>query len=74
MLSQFLVDFGRRHGFVSERQFEAAAAAADQQLTELDLIFEVSQRYFALLQAQTIDRGLRESSGAAPVSPARGTG
>src|SRR5208283_5105407 len=23
MLSQFLVDFGRRHGFVSERQFEA---------------------------------------------------
>jgi outer membrane protein len=51
MLSQFLVDFGRRHGFVSERQFEAAAAAAAQQLTELDLIFEVSQRYFALLQA-----------------------
>ena len=28
MLSQFLADFGRRHGFVSERQFEAAAAAA----------------------------------------------
>jgi len=51
MLSQFLLDFGRRHGFVSERQFEAAAAAAAQQLTELDLIFEVSQRYFALLQA-----------------------
>ena len=54
MLSQFLVDFGRRHGFVSERQFEAAAAAADQQLTKLDLIFEVSQRYFALLQAQRL--------------------
>ncbi len=54
MLSQFLVDFGRRHGFVSERQFEAAAAAADQQLTELDLIFEVSQRYFALLQAKRL--------------------
>jgi outer membrane protein len=53
-LSQFLVDFGRRHGFVSERQFEAAAAAADQQLTELDLIFEVSQRYFALLQAKRL--------------------
>ncbi len=50
-VSQFLVDFGRRRGFVSERQFEAAAAAAAQQLTELDLIFEVSQRYFALLQA-----------------------
>lgn len=54
MLSQFLVDFGRRHGFVSERQFEAAAAAADQQLTELDLIFEVSQRYFALLEAKRL--------------------
>jgi outer membrane protein len=53
-LSQFLVDFGRRHGFVSERRFEAAAAAANQQLTELDLIFEVSQRYFALLQAKRL--------------------
>ena len=53
MLSQFLVDFGRRHGFVSERQFEAAAAAADQQLTKLDLIFEVSQRYFASAASQT---------------------
>ncbi|MGD0119194.1 MAG: TolC family protein [Candidatus Binatus sp.] len=53
-LSQFLVDFGRRHGFVSQRQFEAAAAAANQRLTELDLIFEVSQRYFALLQAQRL--------------------
>ena len=54
MLSQFLADFGRRHGFVSERQFEAAAAAASQQLTELDLIFEVSQRYFDLLQAKRL--------------------
>jgi outer membrane protein len=54
MLSQFLFDFGRRHGFVSERQFEAAAAAASQRLTELDLIFEVSQRYFDLLQAKRL--------------------
>ena len=53
-LSQFLVDFGRRHGFVSERQFEAAAAAASQQLTELDLIYEVSQRYFDLLEAKRL--------------------
>jgi len=53
-LSQFLVDFGRRHGFVSERQFEAAAAAANQQLTELDLIYEVSQRYFELLEAKRL--------------------
>ena len=53
-ISQFLVDFGRRHGFVSERQFEAAAAAANQQLTELDLIYEVSQRYFELLEAKRL--------------------
>jgi outer membrane protein len=53
-VSQFLVDFGRRRGFVSERRFEAAATAADQQLTELNLIFEVSQRYFALLQAKRL--------------------
>jgi outer membrane protein len=53
-ISQFLVDFGRRHGLVSERQFEAAAAGADQRLTELDLIFEVSQRYFALLEAKRL--------------------
>ncbi|HTT75831.1 MAG TPA: TolC family protein [Candidatus Binataceae bacterium] len=55
-LSQFLFDFGRRHGFVRQRQLEAAATAADQQLTELDLIFEVSQRYFAVLQAQQLIR------------------
>jgi outer membrane protein len=55
-LSQFLFDFGRRHGLVSQRQFEAAAAAANQQLTELDLIFEVSQRYFEVLQAKQLIR------------------
>ena len=55
-LSQFLFDFGRRHGYVAQRQFEAAAIAADQQLTELDLIFEVSQRYFAVLQAKQLIR------------------
>ncbi|HEX4210650.1 MAG TPA: TolC family protein, partial [Candidatus Binataceae bacterium] len=55
-LSQFLFDFGRRHGLVSQRQFEAAAAAADQQLTELDLIFEVSRRYFEVLQAKQLIR------------------
>lgn len=53
-LSQFLVDFGRRHGLVSERQFEAAAAAANQQLTELDLIYQVSQRYFEVLEAKRL--------------------
>jgi outer membrane protein len=53
-LSQFLFAFGRRRGLVKERQFEAAATAADQQLTEVDLIFEVSQRYFAVLQAKQL--------------------
>jgi outer membrane protein TolC len=55
-LSQFLFDFGRRHGLVSQRQFEAAAAAANQELTELDLIFEVSQRYFEVLHAKQLIR------------------
>ena len=55
-LSQFLFDFGRRHAFVSQRRFEAQAADADRRLTELDLIFEVSQRYFALLQAEKLIR------------------
>lgn len=55
-LSQFLFDFGRRHEFVAQRRFEAQAADADRRLTELDLIFEVSQRYFAVLQAEKLVR------------------
>lgn len=54
--SQFLFDFGRRHGFVTQRRFEAAATAATQRMTELQLIFEVSQRYFAVLQAKELIR------------------
>ncbi|MBF6568563.1 MAG: TolC family protein [Candidatus Binataceae bacterium] len=53
-LSQFLFDFGRRQAFVSQREFEAKAATAREQLTDLDLIFEVSQRYFRLLEAQKL--------------------
>lgn len=55
-VSQFLFDFGRRRGFVSQRTFEAAAAAADEQLAKLDLVFEVSQRYFGVLQAKQLIR------------------
>ncbi len=55
-VSQFLFDFGRRRGFVTERQFQARATAAAQQLTELELIYEVSQRYFGLLQAKQLIR------------------
>jgi outer membrane protein len=55
-LSQFLFDFGRRRGLVAQRQFEAAAAASDQQLTQLDIIFEVSRRYFGVLAAKQLIR------------------
>jgi outer membrane protein len=49
--SQFLFDFGRHRGFVKEREYESAAARADSKLTDLDLTYEASQRYFALLAA-----------------------
>jgi outer membrane protein len=55
-LSQFLFDFGRRHNYVMQRQFEAQAADANRQVTQLDLIFEVSARYFRLLQAMQLVR------------------
>ncbi len=47
--SQFLFDFGRRRGFVDERAYEGAAARADSQYVDLGLVYEVTQRYFALL-------------------------
>ncbi|HUY17954.1 MAG TPA: TolC family protein [Candidatus Binataceae bacterium] len=55
-VSQFLFDFGRRRGFVAQRRDEAAASLASARLTDLDLIFEVSQRYFALLAAKQLVR------------------
>lgn len=55
-LSQFLFDFGRRYAFVKQRRFQARAAAAQRQLAILDLTFEVSQRYFKLLQAKQLIR------------------
>ena len=55
-LSQFLLDFGRRRGYVEQRRYEAAAAKAQEELVDLDLIFEVSQRYFNLLAAQQMVR------------------
>ncbi len=53
-MSQFLFDFGRQRGFVAQRRFEAASVAATEQLAKLDLIFEVSQRYFNVLQAKQL--------------------
>jgi outer membrane protein TolC len=55
-LSQYLLDFGRRRGFVKQRRFEAAATRDEQQLVTLDLIFEVSQRYFDVLQTKQLRR------------------
>ena len=55
-VSQYLLDFGRRRGFVTERRFEAAATEEEQQLVDLDLVLEVSQRYFDLLKAKQLVR------------------
>ncbi|HEY2104193.1 MAG TPA: TolC family protein, partial [Candidatus Binataceae bacterium] len=55
-LSQFLLDFGRRRGYVEQRRDEAAAAKAQEELVDLDLIFEVSQRYFSLLAGRQMVR------------------
>jgi outer membrane protein len=55
-VSQYLLDFGRRRGFVAERRFEAAATAEQQQLVDLQLIFEVSQRYFNVLETRQLVR------------------
>lgn len=55
-LDQFLFDFGRHRGFVKQREFEAQAAEYRQRLTDLNLIFEVSRRYFALLRAKQMVR------------------
>jgi outer membrane protein len=54
--TQFLFDLGRRRGFVDQRRYEADAAAGEEQTTDLDLIFEVSRRYFDLLQARQMVR------------------
>lgn len=49
-VSQYLLDFGRRRGFVAERRFQAAGAHEQEQLVDLDLVLEVSERYFGLLK------------------------
>lgn len=49
---QFLLDFGRRRGFVSQRNAEADAERARLQLIELDLVFQVTKAYFDLLAAK----------------------
>lgn len=52
--SQYLWDFGRVHGLIDQARFEEQAAEAQLRLTDLDLIYEVSSRYFGLLAADQI--------------------
>jgi outer membrane protein len=55
-ISQFLFDFGRRRGYVAQRRFEARAASKRAQVSQLRLIFEVSQRYYDLLRGEQLVR------------------
>jgi outer membrane protein len=48
---QYLFDFGRARGMIQQRKFESQAATAQSRLTDLGLIYEATQRYFALLAA-----------------------
>ena len=58
---QFLLDFGRRRGFVSQRDAEADAERARLQLIELDLVFQVTKAYFDLLAAKERVRVFEEA-------------
>jgi outer membrane protein len=51
-VSQFLYDFGRVRGFIDQRKAELDASQAQLQLTDLNLIFEVADRYYGLAAAQ----------------------
>src|SRR5260370_33017968 len=48
-VQQYLFGVGRVRGRIEQRNEEAQAALWQSHLTELDLIFEAAQRYFALL-------------------------
>ena len=52
--SQYLFDFGRTRGQIAESRAQADAASAQLKLTDLDLIFQTSQRYYALLGARQL--------------------
>lgn len=54
--SQYLFDFGRVRGVVGQRKDEASAEQERLRLTDLDLIFQATQRYFGLLAAQQLVR------------------
>jgi outer membrane protein len=51
---QYLFDFGRTRGLISERSAEADAEHARLQLLDLDLVYQTSARYYDLLAAREI--------------------
>jgi len=53
-LQQFLFDFGKTRGLVDEQRANRDAAEARLKLTDLNLIYDVAQRYYALLAAKQL--------------------
>ena len=53
-VEQFLLDFGKMRGLVDEQRANRDAAEARLKLTDLDLIYEVAQRFYGLLAAEQI--------------------
>lgn len=51
-VDQYLFDFGRVRGQIQERAQQARAAQEESEYTDLQLVFEATQRYFALLAAR----------------------
>ncbi len=51
---QYLFDFGRTRGLISERSAQADAEHARLQLLDLDLVYQTSARYYDLLAAREI--------------------
>ena len=49
---QYLFDFGRTRGLIDQRRAEADMARARLKFVDLDLVFRVTQRYYALLAAK----------------------
>lgn len=58
---QFLFDFGRTHGVVTQRRAEADAAEARSRLVQLDLVLQVTESYYDLLAARQIAHVFREA-------------
>ena len=50
-VQQYLFDFGRTRGLIDQRNAEAQVATYESKMADLDLIYEATQRYFALLAA-----------------------